>query len=296
MGEPSSAVTRSLGVMVRRDIAPEDVTAHAAALADSFDELWVVEDLPFAGGISQMTAILESTTDVVVGHGIAPAPFRTAAGLAMEWATLERMYPGRVACGLGHGVQSWMAQLGEQVASPLSLIRETCVAVRSLLAGERLDMSGRYVTVNDVELEFPPLHAPPVSLGVVGPKSLQLSGEVADGTVLGEATGPTEIAAARNHIRRGQTVAGHDGRAHRLTVYAAFHIGSTSDIIRNPAAPVGWEAVSTSVGEVADELASLYAAGADSVVLVPLASNPIAALDDARRSLVPKIREVLASI
>ena len=296
MGEPSSSTARSLGVMARRDIAPEEITGHAATWADSFDELWVVEDLPFAGGISQMTAILESTIDVVVGHGIAPAPFRTTAGLAMEWATLERMYPGRVACGLGHGVQSWMAQLGEQVTSPLSLIRETCVAVRSLLAGERLDMSGRYVMVNDVQLEFPPLQAPPVSLGVVGPKSLQLSGEVADGTILGEATGPTEIAAALAHIRRGQTIAGQDGRPHRLTVYAAFHVGSTSDIVRNPAAPVGWEAVSTSVDEVADELATLYTAGADSVVLVPLAANPVGALDDALHSLVPKIREVLASI
>ena len=295
MGQAPPSTARSLGVMVRRDIAPEDVTAHATVLAGSFDELWVVEDLPFAGGISQMTAILESTTDVVVGHGIAPAPFRTAAGLAMEWATLERMYPGRVACGLGHGVQSWMAQLGEQVASPLSLIRETCVAVRSLLAGERLDLSGRYVTVNDAGLEFPPLHAPPVSLGVVGPKSLQLSGEVADGTILGEATGPTEIAAALEHIRRGQALAGRHDRTHRLTVYAAFHLGPTSDIIRNPDAPVGWEAVSTSVDEVADHVGTLYAAGADSVVLVPLASNPIAALEDAMHSLVPRIRELLAS-
>lgn len=288
-------VVRSIGAMVRRDIAPENVVDHAVSLSLSFDELWVVEDLPFAGGISQMTAILAATNDVVVGHGIAPAPFRTAAGLAMEWATLERMYPGRVACGIGHGVQSWMAQLGERVNSPLTLIRETCVGVRSLLAGDRVDVGGRYVTIADAQLEFPPATAPLVSLGVVGPKSLEVSGEVADGTVLCEAHGPTEIAAARERIGAGRARAGPDvvEGAHRITVFAAFHLGDEADIVRNPDAPVGWEAKGADASEVAAELASLYSAGAHSVVLVPLATDPIAALEQARTEIVPKLRETI---
>lgn len=285
-------VTRALGVMVRRDIAPEDVVEHSVQLAAAFDELWVVEDLPFAGGVSQMTAILEATSDVVVGHGIAPAPFRTAAGLAMEWATLERMYPGRVACGIGHGVQSWMAQLGERVDSPLTRIRETCDVVRSLMVGERVDVAGRYVTARDVVLEFPPIAAPRVSLGVVGPKSLELSGEVADGTIISEGHGPAEIASALERIEAGQQRAGRTD-VHRLTVFAAFHVGDESDIVRNPDAPVGWEAVDSAPAAVAAQLATLYEAGAHSVVLVPLASDPMEALDAAMANVAPALRELM---
>ncbi len=53
-----------------------------------------------------MTAatVLQATERVVVGHGIAPAPFRNPAALAMEWATLATLHPGRFAAGLGHGV------------------------------------------------------------------------------------------------------------------------------------------------------------------------------------------------
>jgi len=91
----------SIGAMIRREIAPEDEVAHAQFLAERFDEIWIVEDLPFAGGISQLAMVLAATEDVVVGHGIAPAPFRNPAALAMEWGTLERMFPGRVRCGLG---------------------------------------------------------------------------------------------------------------------------------------------------------------------------------------------------
>jgi len=264
-------MTNTIGAMVRRDIAPEDVVAHAVSLASSFDELWVVEDLPFAGGISQMTAILEATEDVVVGHGIAPAPFRTAAGLAMEWATLERLYPGRVACGLGHGVQSWMGQLGEKVDSPLTLIRETCDVVRALLA---------------------PATAPLVSFGVVGPKSLELSGEVADGTILPEGHGPVEIASALQRIETGQSQVGCSN-VHRMTVFAAFHVGDESDIVRNPEAPVGWEAVGADPAAVAAELATLFEAGAHSVVLVPLAADPIAALEHAMADVVPAMRRAM---
>lgn len=284
----------ALGAMIRRDIPPESIVDHARELAGHLDELWVVEDLPFAGGVSQMAAILEATTDVVVGHGIAPAPFRTAAGLAMEWATLERLYPGRVACGLGHGVQSWMAQLGERVDSPLTLIRETCEVVRALLAGESVDVAGRYVTATDVRLEFPPASPPPVSLGVVGPKSLELSGACADGTVLCEAHGPAEIRAARARIDAGKEHAGHR-RSHRTTVFAAFHVGAESDIVRNPAAPVGWEAVSPDSAVVAGELATLFEAGADSVVLVPLATDPIASLRMAVDQVVPQLRSTMIS-
>ena len=280
--------------MIRRDIAPEQVVAHAKSLAPHLDELWVVEDLPFAGGISQMVAILQATDDVVVGHGIAPAPFRHAAALAMEWATLERLYPGRLSCGLGHGVQTWMTQLGERVDSPLTLIGETCDVVRALLAGESVDVAGRYVTAKDVRLEYPPLTPPPVALGVVGPRSLELSGERADGTVLCEAHGPEEITAALDRIRAGQDRADRSGE-HRITVFAAFHVGDELDIVRNPDAPVGWEAMSDDPAEVAASVLTLFDAGADSIVLVPLASDPIRALDEAMAKVVPLVRAQMAT-
>lgn len=284
-----------IGAMIRRDVAPEHVVQHAVDLEPSFDELWVVDDLPFAGGVSQMAAILQATRDVVVGHGIAPAPFRTPAALAMEWATLERMFPGRVACGLGHGVQTWMSQLGEQVDSPLTLIRETCSAVRELLAGATVTAAGRYVVLDGVALEFPPLVPPPVSLGVMGPRSLEISGAIADGTILCEAHGPAEISSALDRVRAGQASEGRQAD-HRITVYAAFHVGDEADIVRNPDAPVGWEAVSTDPLDVASSVVSLYEAGADSAVLVPLGSDPRASLAAASRTIVPLVRERLATL
>ncbi len=72
-----------------------------------------------------------------------PAPLRNVALTAMEVATLARIFPGRVIAGVGHGVQEWMAQVGGRVASPLTLLEEYAVALRRLLHGERVTVTGR---------------------------------------------------------------------------------------------------------------------------------------------------------
>jgi len=162
--------------MIRREVPPADLRRYAGAVAPGFDELWVVEDLGFAGGVSQVTAVLEATAGVerppLVGHGIAPAPFRNPAALAMEWATLAEMYPSRLIGGIGHGLVPWMKQIGENVASPLGLLEETIDAVQRLLAGERVTIDGRFVHLDDVGLEFVPQSVPMVLAGVMGSRSL----------------------------------------------------------------------------------------------------------------------------
>ncbi|MDG2026398.1 MAG: hypothetical protein P8J50_04760 [Acidimicrobiales bacterium] len=102
-----------IGAMLLREIPPEDLQVAARAIAPRLDELWIIEDLNWAGGVSQLAMVLDSTDDdtsgrPVIGHGIAPAPFRNPAALAMEWATLDRRFPNRIVGGIGHGVPDWM--------------------------------------------------------------------------------------------------------------------------------------------------------------------------------------------
>ena len=282
-----------LGAMLRREIRPVALSELAAA-ASTLDELWIVEDLPFAGGVAQLGAVLEATAaaGTVVGHGIAPAPFRTPAALAMEWATLAEMYPGRLHGGIGHGVQRWMAQLGERVESPLTLLEETIVATRELLAGHRVDSQGRYVTVRDVELVFPPSTVPLVSAGVMGPRSLELAGRVADGTVLPEGRTADDIRASRAAIDRGRAAAGRTD-PHRLTVFVGFHCGPMARLGPPPPdAPPGHAIVTPDIAEAAAELAALADAGADSLVLVPFDEDLERGLRQLADEIVPALRQL----
>ncbi len=282
--------------MVLRTIPPSELVEHARAIAPGFDELWVVEDLPFAGGISQTMAVLDATAGVgggvgpVVGHGIAPAPVRNPAALAMEWATIAELHPGRLAGGIGHGVGSWMAQIGESVGSQLALLEETIDAVQRLLAGERVSVDGRYVQLDDVELVYPPRRPPLVSAGVLGPKSLVLSGRVAAGTILPEGHGPAEIEAARARIDEGKR-SRVDDAPHRLTVFAGFHCVDPSELgTPNPDAPQGWDAIADQPAAVAAKLRTLVASGADAVILVPFGVDVVGQLQLASAEIAPLVR------
>lgn len=283
-----------IGVMFDRDRAPEELAAFAAGAEEAgADDLWVVEDLTWAGSISSAAIALAATERLRVGIGIAPAALRNPTLLAMELATLARAYPGRLVPGLGHGVAEWMRQVGAEPASKLALLEETIVGVRALLSGETVSMRGREVTIDGVRLVHPPAEVPPLVTGVVRPKSLELSGRVADGTIIAEGIGLDRIAASRAHIDRGR--AAGDRPDHELIVFAFLHVdddaeraaAATRDIVAGQAAWLGVEPdeLFTMIGPVTvvpERVEALRAAGAGTVVLRPLGAAPI---DQLRRAI-----------
>jgi 5,10-methylenetetrahydromethanopterin reductase len=200
-----------IGVMFDCNRAPEELPAFAAALDEAgADDLWVVEDLGWNGGVSAAALALAATSRLRVGIGIAPAPFRNPALFAMEIATLARVHPGRVVAGIGHGVGDWVRQVGAAPKSPLSLLEETVVAVRGLLNGETVTLDGREVHLDGVRLVHPPEVVPPIVTGVVRQRSLELSGRVADGTILVEGLQPAQLAESIAHVRRGGATDEHE--------------------------------------------------------------------------------------
>ncbi|GIF41998.1 N5,N10-methylene tetrahydromethanopterin reductase [Actinoplanes xinjiangensis] len=200
--------------------APEELPEFAAALeAAGADDLWVVEDLGWNGGVSAAALALAATTRLRVGLGIAPAPFRNPAVYAMEIATLARIHPGRIVAGIGHGVGDWMRRIGNAPKSPLSLLEESIVAIRGLLNGETVNLDGREVHLENIKLVHPPEVVPPIVTGVVRPRSLELSGRVADGTILVEGLQPAQIQDAIGHIRRGGA-----SDEHEIISFAFLHV------------------------------------------------------------------------
>ena len=211
----------NLGVMFRREHAPEHLPDFARRVEEAgFDELWLVEDCFYGSGIASAAAALASTGFIRVGLGIMPAVVRNPVFAAMEIATLARLYPGRFLPGIGHGVAGWMRQIGAFPKSQLRALEEVTVSVRRLLAGAQVTFEGAEVRLDQAELLFPPEQVPPLSLGVRGPKSLALSGRVADGTILAEFAAPAFVSWAKEQIADGQQAAGRPEDPHHITVFA----------------------------------------------------------------------------
>jgi alkanesulfonate monooxygenase SsuD/methylene tetrahydromethanopterin reductase-like flavin-dependent oxidoreductase (luciferase family) len=207
------------GIMFRCQKPPETLRESVKRIeAAGFDEAWLVEDCFFAGGIASAATALAATERIKVGLGIVPAVVRNPAFTAMEFAALARLFPGRFLPGIGHGVGAWMKQIGAFPVSQLAALEEVTQVVRALLSGERVTFHGKHVHLDDVKLDFPPSVVPPLQLGVRGPKSLALSGRVADGTILAEGAAPAYVSWAKELIAAGREQAGREDRQ-RMTVY-----------------------------------------------------------------------------
>ncbi len=261
---------RRIGAIFTPYSPPEALRdAALAAEAAGVPELWLWEDCFRESAFAAASAVLAWTTTLRVGIGVAPMPLRNVAITAMEIATLERLFPGRLIPGVGHGVLSWMAQVGARVASPLTLMREYVPALRSLLAGEEVTVAGRYVTLDHVRLDWPPAQAPAVVAAGEGPKTVRLTGQVADGTVLPGGSNPERVARTLALALEGRADAGRDG-SHELIVFVAAAFGGAEaraalaeDMLRNTDAVDESLLISGSPAEVADGDRALLRGGRD---------------------------------
>ncbi|QAY71986.1 LLM class flavin-dependent oxidoreductase [Agromyces protaetiae] len=271
----------NVGAVFQPSFPPERLRSVVEAADEAgLSELWLWEDCFRESAFATAAAALAWSERLRVGIGIAPMPFRNVAATAMEIATIARIFPGRLLPGVGHGVLRWMDQIGARVQSPLTLMREYAPALRALLAGEEVSTSGRYVSLDRVKLDWPPAVVPDLLAAGEGPKTLALTGEVADGTILTGGTSVEGVARAASLIAEGRAAAGRDGRS-PITVYvfAAFGGAAAREAVQAELAE--WKlptdqglAAAGGVEEVAEHVARFHAAGADTVVLQPIATEP----------------------
>ncbi|MBA8815461.1 alkanesulfonate monooxygenase SsuD/methylene tetrahydromethanopterin reductase-like flavin-dependent oxidoreductase (luciferase family) [Microbacterium halimionae] len=267
---------RSLGVIFQPSFPPERMLDYARdAEKAGIAELWLWEDCFRESGIAAASAVLASTEKLRVGIGVLPMPLRNVAITAMELATIDRLFPGRVIGGVGHGVQSWMTQVGARHASFLTLMDEYLPTLRSLLAGDRITIDGRYVRLDDVALDWPPAEPTPVYAGAEGPKTLARAGALADGTIIPSGWSAERLRPAARIVR---DAAGERADTHPIVVFLLASFRDHDDDMALEFAPTtAPEHRVSAIGSptlVAERVKELMDAGATTVALQPRLTEP----------------------
>ncbi|MGB4325326.1 MAG: LLM class F420-dependent oxidoreductase [Candidatus Nanopelagicales bacterium] len=137
-----------------------------------------------------LTWIAAQTDQIDVGSAIFQIPGRTPANTAMTAATLDTLSGGRFRLGLGvSGPQVSEGWHGVKFTKPLQRTREYVDIVRLALSRQRVSYDGEFFTLplpdgpgKALTLTVHPVRETiPIYLASIGPKNLELTGEIADG-------------------------------------------------------------------------------------------------------------------
>lgn len=179
----------NLGYMIGSDDAQAQLrlTRHAEDLG--FDVVWAAE----AYGSDSPTVLAwlaAQTSRIHVGSAVMQIPARTPAMTAMTAASLDLLSAGRFRLGLGvSGPQVSEGWHGVRFDKPLARTREYVTVVRTALARRTVAFDGEHYRLplpdgpgKPLKLMIaPPSEHIPIYLAAVGPKNLELAGEITDG-------------------------------------------------------------------------------------------------------------------
>ncbi|MCP5030543.1 MAG: LLM class flavin-dependent oxidoreductase [Actinomycetia bacterium] len=193
----------------------EDIVAYVQA-ADRLgvDTVWSAEawGMEAVASLGYLAAVTER---IRLGTGIMQISARTPAMTAMTALSMAQISGDRFILGLGvSGPQVVEGLHGEAFAKPLQRLREHLDIVRLGLSGERMVYDGEHYVLprpggegKALKSSIRPRPDLPIYLATLGPRSLELTGELADGW-LGTSYIPEHADVLLDPIRRGAAAAG----------------------------------------------------------------------------------------
>ena len=173
---------------------PDSVELAKLAHDLGYDRLWLYDSAALYEDIWITLARVAEHTPINIGAAVLVPNLRHVMTSASAIATIERLAPGRLACGWGTGATArWVLN---QKALSWAYVRRYMTQLQALLAGEVVEIDGQQCQM----IHHPrwaierPIHTPQL-LSALGPKGTEITREligsgVVDGLIsMGPATG-----------------------------------------------------------------------------------------------------------
>jgi F420-dependent oxidoreductase-like protein len=227
-------------VAISLRLASEDWEQASAYVVEAermgVDCLWSAEAWGH-DAVTPLAFMAARTSRIRLGTGIMQAGTRTPALVAMTAMSLAAMSGGRFLLGFGvSGPQVIEGWHGIRFEHPIQRLREMVEIVRRATRGERLEFKGRIY-----ELPLPggegkalrsaakPQPNIPIYLATLSPRSLEMTGEIADGW-LGTSFMPEHASVFFDHLETGARRAARSLRS--LDLQAGGVVAFSDDVER----------------------------------------------------------------
>jgi F420-dependent oxidoreductase-like protein len=164
------------------------LAAVQSAADAGFGRVWFPQ-LPPATGVAGWDALTTlalagaRTPGIELGTGVAVAYGQHPFVLARQALTASAATGGRLILGIGVSHRIFVTDaFGYDYSGPVAYLREYLEVLGPALAGEPVDRHGPRITAIG-QLDLPKAPTPPIVTAALGPRMLDLAGELTDGTV-----------------------------------------------------------------------------------------------------------------
>jgi alkanesulfonate monooxygenase SsuD/methylene tetrahydromethanopterin reductase-like flavin-dependent oxidoreductase (luciferase family) len=194
--------------------------------------------------------IAAATERIHIASRVLGVPFRPPALLAKMAETLDRLSGGRLILGLGGGSgDDEFRAFGVGAPSPKEKtdgLEDAVTIIRGLWSQPEFSFDGRRYRVDSATIEPRPERSIPIWLGTFAPRSLAVTGRLADGWIpsLGYAP-PDEVKTMRRRVLEAAVAAGRDPSE----ITCAYNVEVVVDRVAESAS-----VVSGTAEEVAEQL------------------------------------------
>ena len=194
------------------------------------DHIWSAEAWGM-DAIVPLAYMAAKTTNIKLGTGIIQISARVPSMIAMTTQSMATVSNNRFVLGLGvSGPQVVEGLHGAAFAHPLGRLRECVEIIRMGLNSERLKYDGKHYLLprpggegKPIRLSQPPRPDLPIYLATLGPKSLEMTGELADGW-LGTSFIPEHADVFLEPLKKGLSKSGRNMSDLDIQVGGSFEI------------------------------------------------------------------------
>ena len=212
-------------------------------------------------GVSSLAYLGAVTERVMLGTGILQISARAPVMTAMTALSMAAITDDRFILGLGvSGPQVVEGLHGVPFTKPLGRLRETVDIVRQAFAGEKIAYDGEHHQLplpggqgKSLRLAQPANDQIPIWLATLGPRSLEYTGEAADGWV-GTCFVPSGAGATLGHVVDGARAAGRDPSELDYQANGAVEFGDDLEALIEPRRP----GVAFTLGAMGSATANFY--------------------------------------
>ena len=152
------------------------------------DHLMIPSNAPVLESFSLLTALADRTNHCKIGQTVVDTSRRHPVTIAHSALTINHISNGRAFVGLGTGEAMNLTPLQLSMERPLKRLRESLKIVKGVFNAKKekpFSFSGDIFSVKDVFLKIDDesVLAPPIYVGAGGPRTREITGELADGWI-----------------------------------------------------------------------------------------------------------------